>query len=323
MAELAMLERQHLQEFIGNSTAAFFAELGQELFLIAKEVQPSKTVADRIDLLAVDKEGNAVVIELKRGSQKLHLLQAISYAAMMAHRAPEELRALCDPDKAEDLADFLEVDPEDLNRNQRIILLAEEFEFEVLVSAEWLNERFGVDVTCSRITLAKDPRTSDEYITCNIVYPAPELAAQARSRSTRKVEPQEPRWNDWDEALSVLDNGPLVAFFKAELAKGAESYLPKRILRYRVHGKRRWFVAARRKLAYVWQHGRFENDEEFWRQRVEDPTTVVPVKEETCLRFRLTSQKDFDSFCDAAANQLLGAKWREPSEEGEDDTLGE
>ena len=128
MKQLELLERQHLQEFIINSAAAFFAELGEDLCLVGSEVQPSTTVMDRIDLLALDREGNAVVIELKRGSQKLHLLQAISYAAMLAQWEPNDFLALCDHKTRDYLVDFLEVETEDINREQRLILLAEAFE---------------------------------------------------------------------------------------------------------------------------------------------------------------------------------------------------
>jgi hypothetical protein len=39
-----------------------------------------------------------------------------------------------------------EGDFESINRAQRIVLLGEDFEFEVLVTAQWLWERYKVDI---------------------------------------------------------------------------------------------------------------------------------------------------------------------------------
>ena len=110
LADVSITERYDLQEFIFNSSEEFFKEIGQELFLLGKEVEPSKNVQDRIDLLAVDKEGTCVVVELKRGNHKLHMLQAISYTAMLSQWDPDDFLQLLGDDQQETLLDFLEVD---------------------------------------------------------------------------------------------------------------------------------------------------------------------------------------------------------------------
>ena len=78
-ADVSITERNDLQEFISNSPDAFFNELGLNLFLVGKEIRPSQNVDDRIDLLAIDKDGNAVVVELKRGKSKLHMITTIAF----------------------------------------------------------------------------------------------------------------------------------------------------------------------------------------------------------------------------------------------------
>ena len=50
LADVSITERYDLQEFICNSPEAFFKELGLDLFLIGSEIEPSKTVQDRIDV---------------------------------------------------------------------------------------------------------------------------------------------------------------------------------------------------------------------------------------------------------------------------------
>ncbi|MBA3485393.1 MAG: hypothetical protein H0T51_26660 [Pirellulales bacterium] len=92
------------------------------------------------------------------------MLQAISYAGMISEWAYEDLLALMDEDQQEALSDFLEVDREDLNRHQRIILLAEAYDYSLLVAAKWLSEQYGVDLTCCRLALAKDQASKTEYL---------------------------------------------------------------------------------------------------------------------------------------------------------------
>jgi hypothetical protein len=236
----------------------------------------------------------------------LQLFQAISYAGMVARWEPDDFVGRLDADKQENLMAFLEVEKEDINRHQRIILVAEAFDYSVLVGAEWLNEQFGVDVLCCRLSLAKDGDA--EFLVCSNIFPAPELAKQA-IRGGGRARVSRPKWSDWDAALANVTNAALVAFYKKELADGRENYLRKRYLRYCIEGKRRWFMAAGRLGAYVWQHARFDGDVEFLRNGLSKPDQVKPVKDDRCLRFRLTTDSDFSFFRLAATEKLINANW--------------
>lgn len=299
MTEAGVKERDDIQRMIVRSPEAFFGEMGEELLLLGEEVKPTDFVDDRIDLLAVDREGSVAVIELKRGTHKLQLLQAISYASMIANwEAGQilELRGqLCGRpvDEVEDeFAEFLDSEAAGINESQRIILVAEDFDYEVLVAAEWLTEQHGVDVKCYRLTLSRD--AENDFLSCTCIYPPPELAEFARRR---RVGPKRGlRWNTWKEALEKIDNDAVVEFFRRELEDECENSLRKRILFYRIDGKRRFFVGARSKHAYVWQYSRFKDDERFWRERLGDSADVRPVKEDTGLRFYLREAASFETF---------------------------
>jgi RecB family endonuclease NucS len=79
-----LLERSDLQRMIVTAPGAFCAEIAEELLFLGEEVTPTDVVSDRIDILAMDRQGAVVVVELKRGANKLQLLQALSYAAMIS-----------------------------------------------------------------------------------------------------------------------------------------------------------------------------------------------------------------------------------------------
>src|SRR5438874_869964 len=83
LAEADHWERQ-LQAMICAAPDSFCEEIGESLWVIGQEVRPSEAIPDSIDILAVDEAGSAVVIELKRGTHKLQLLQAVSYAGLVS-----------------------------------------------------------------------------------------------------------------------------------------------------------------------------------------------------------------------------------------------
>lgn len=316
LADVLITERYDLQEYICNSPKEFFSEIGQELFLIGKEISPSKNVQDRIDLLAIDKEGTCVIVELKRGNHKLQMMQAISYAGMIAQWSPDDFLRRLDEVQRDALTEFLEEgDTEEINHRQRLILVAEAFDYALLIGAKWLTDNHGVDVMCCRIAVAKDAATNTEYLVCSNVYPAPELAQEAVPRGRRTTDSETAKWADWDSALANIDNLAVAEYYREQLKANRESYLRKRTLHYRIEGKRRWFATARQARTYVWQHGRFDGDIEYWQKGLSDGTGVKPVKKEKCLSFFLVNEADFKFFHQAATDKLLKTEWMQGSPE--------
>lgn len=309
LPQAGLKERYDVQQMIRNSPDEFFAEMGEALLLLGEEVRPTDFVDDRIDLLAIDQHGATVIVELKRGTHKLQLLQALAYAAMMSkwdrdRLVGERSRLTSKPagEVEEEIEQFLLDDISDLNQSQRVLLLAEDFDYEVLVTAEWLTEQYDFDIRCYRLTLSADEH--NEFLTCTCIFPPPEITQHA-TRRTRRTGNKEPRYTDWEQVLGDVTNKAVADFFRSELAAGRENYLPKRILRFRLDGKCRLNASMRHDRAYVWQSGRFKDDLRFWTQKIGPHIDIKPVRDDQmALRFFLKSEHDFTQFADAFKHDL-------------------
>ena len=154
-------------------------------FLITEEFGYWDEGRRRIDLLALDKQANLVVIELKRDETGAHMeLQAIRYAAMVSTMTFDQaasahanyLRAIGgDPLEApRSILRFLEWDDpreDEFARDVRIVLVAAEFSKELTTAVLWLNGR-DIDIRCVRMR----PCKIDENVFLDVqqVIPLPE-----------------------------------------------------------------------------------------------------------------------------------------------------
>jgi hypothetical protein len=312
-----------LQAMILAAPDAFCEEIGEELWLIGQEVRPSEAVPDRIDILAIDEAANSVIIELKRGSNKLQLLQAISYAGMVSLWSPDlfvETLATnfsaSNMDARSEIEEHIGSEISSINQAQRIILIAEDFDPALLVGAEWLHEHYGVDIRCYRIQLSRE-ENGDDYLTCVCIYPPIEIATLTRGDKPGRAVAA---WANWDEVLESIENLPLRNFVAAELARKEEARLSTRQIIYRIGGQRRFYLTCRKKVAYVWQRGRFEGDEKHWQAFLSDASDVKPVREERELRFYLKTSEDFTAFAKAVRGELTKAEFADPADLSEPPT---
>jgi hypothetical protein len=89
-AALGIYERNDLQRLLRDDIAV----LSPDLLVVAEEFGNWEDSRRRIDLLAVDKAGHLVVIELKRTDDGGHMeLQALRYAAMVSAMSFDEVVA--------------------------------------------------------------------------------------------------------------------------------------------------------------------------------------------------------------------------------------
>jgi len=158
--------------------------LAPDTLLITEEFADWEEGRRRIDLLALDKQANLVVIELKRDEIGAHMeLQAIRYAAMVSTMTFERavlahgdyLRRMGTPeDASRRILEFLGWDEpreDKFAQDVRIVLVASEFSKELTTSVLWLNER-NLDIRCVRLR----PCKSDGVLFLDIqqVIPLPE-----------------------------------------------------------------------------------------------------------------------------------------------------
>ncbi len=184
-------ERQDLQRLLRDHVEVVV----QDAMVIAEEYGAWDDSRRRIDLLALDRDANLIVIELKRGDGELSELQALRYAAMVstmtfeqavvAHQHYLERRGRSDSPR-EALLEFLgweEENDDEFGQAVRLVLVAASFPKELTTSVLWLNEN-GLDITCVRA----QPYVLDGQLLADVqqVIPLPE-ATEYQVRVREKV----------------------------------------------------------------------------------------------------------------------------------------
>lgn len=156
-SDLGFKERENLQEWLADNPKA----LGEDLLIIQKEFSGFDQTNERPDLLALDKNGNIVIIENKLDDSGRDVTwQALKYASYCStlKRSDiiqifrEYLEKLNRADELQDkLACFFENGVEIENKRQRIFLVAGKFRMEVTSTVLWLAE-YGLDIKCFKVT---------------------------------------------------------------------------------------------------------------------------------------------------------------------------
>lgn len=223
---LGIKERGDLQRLLRTQINV----LGEDLFVLSEEFSDWEDSKRRIDLLAIDKMANLVVIELKRTADGGHMeLQAIRYASMvstMTFERAEQIHAkfLTEIGKSGEHArsgilEFLgwdEPDSDSFASDVRIILVSEDFGKELTTAVLWLRDR-DIDIRCIR--LRPYHKSDMKLIDVQQIIPLPE--AQEYQIKVREKEQQErkKKAERYSERLKFWEG--LVAIAKAKKTRHA------------------------------------------------------------------------------------------------------
>ncbi|WP_281968654.1 DUF4268 domain-containing protein [Roseovarius nanhaiticus] len=227
-SEVGFREREHLQEWLATMPDALCEAMSEGedgLLIIQKEFDGFDGTRERLDLLALDKSGQLVVIENKLDDSGRDVVwQALKYAAYCSSLKKAEIVGIFQQyldrhgagDAASTICEFLGEDTLDqvvLNdgTNQRIIFIAANFRREVTATVLWLREH-QIDARCIKVMPYKFEE--ELFIDIQQVIPTPEAAdymiRMAEKDSEEKNAKGAQRWSHqmrmefWEQALQAL-----------------------------------------------------------------------------------------------------------------------
>ena len=222
-SDLGFTERGHLQEWIAKMPES----LGEELLIIQKEFDGFDETRERLDLLALDKQGDLVVIENKLDDSGRDVVwQALKYASYCSSLSKSQIAEIYqayldrsgeDENAKERIVEFLGASDFDevlMNEGvaQRLIFVAANFRREVTSTVMWLLEN-QIRLQCFKAT----PYQQGEqlFLTLDQIIPTPEEAEFRVGISEKKKEQKtaeksqaqsvELRPRFWTKALEAME----------------------------------------------------------------------------------------------------------------------
>lgn len=226
-SDLKIREREHLQEWIAKNP-----EVLGELLIIQKEYDGFNDTNERLDLLALDKDGGLVIIENKLDDTGRHVVwQALKYTSYCSTLTTDQIIKLYQEylnkysigeDANELLFEFLDWEDDELllnNKDQRIIFVANNYRKEVTSTVLWLLNH-DIQVQCFRAT----PYSMEEELFLQIeqIIPLPETAQFMIDAKAKEKE-------DKGKSKKVLDTERLLVEFwtnfKQDLVKHNISFI--------------------------------------------------------------------------------------------------
>jgi hypothetical protein len=188
---LNLMERLDIQEWIEKTPEI----LGEKLLIISKSLSLPLQHRRELDLLAIDKKANLVVIELKRDDSGSDVeWQAIKYTSYCSNFLQEDIFKYyaeylqSDEDEAQlKIEEFIDEELDKLNEKQRMILVSKEFHSDVISAVLWLRD-YEIDIECVRLKPYLDQDNHQLFITPDLIIPLPEAKDYIQKKETKQKE---------------------------------------------------------------------------------------------------------------------------------------
>lgn len=207
----AGIREENIEDWIEKNPSIISSQLDEEIMIISRQFNRFNNTRETLDLLGLDKSGCLVIIEIKRDSSGTEAhWQAIKYASYFYSECTEDdlYRIYSNyvkkdiQDAQDDIESHIEGDDSkenvELNRNQKIILVAHNFRPEVLSAVRWLRamssyrdedydeDIVGVDIKCIKITPYQEKSTKDIYLESKLIIPTPEIETITIARDSKE-----------------------------------------------------------------------------------------------------------------------------------------
>lgn len=190
-SDLEVKERFDIEEWVRKNP-----DILKEKLLVISE-QKRLPSGRQPDLLALDKNGNLVIIELKRDdSGKEVYWQAITYTANFSELSFNDiinfytkyLESIEDEntDAKSRIEEFIEEDLEKINQKQRIILVSKKFHLDVLKAVLWLRD-YEIDIRCVKLIPYKE-ENNQLLLDSSIIIPTPEVEDYIEKKISKQKE---------------------------------------------------------------------------------------------------------------------------------------
>lgn len=159
--------------------------IGLDVLVIGTQI--STDFGGRIDILAIDREGDLTVIELKRDRTPRDIVaQILDYASWVSSLNTRRIHEISQGKNSKKLEDrfsefFDTALPENLNENHSMVIVASEFDPSSRRIVEYLAEKHGISINSVFFSVFKDG--NETYLTTDWLLDQQEVVERAETRT--------------------------------------------------------------------------------------------------------------------------------------------